>query len=177
MLETERLILRLWNESDAADLFAFASDDRVGPAAGWQPHKSQEESRQIIRDVLSFPETYAIVWKETGRVIGSVGLMQGKQSNLTLTENEAELGFWVGVPYWNRGIMTEAATELIRHGFEDLGLSRIFCGYFEGNERSAGVQRKLGFQYRKTIPDYYAAQLDETRSLIVQVLTNPKYEI
>ncbi|MBP5272123.1 MAG: GNAT family N-acetyltransferase [Clostridia bacterium] len=176
MLETERLILRLWEASDAGDLFRFASDERVGPAAGWRPHTSVEDSRQIIREVLSFPETYAIVFKETGTVIGSIGLMQGKQSHLELSEDEAELGFWVAVPYWGQGIMTEAATELIRHGFEDLGLSRIYCGYFEGNERSAAVQRKLGFQYRKTVP-YYAAQLDEERTLIVQVLVNPKYEI
>ena len=60
ILETNRLILRPWCESDAEDLYTYASDPEVGPLAGWPPHTSVENSREIIRTVLSKPETYAV---------------------------------------------------------------------------------------------------------------------
>ena len=60
-LETERLILRPWEEGDAEDLYRYASNPDVGPIAGWPVHTSVENSREIIREVLSAPETYAVV--------------------------------------------------------------------------------------------------------------------
>ena len=73
-LQTERLILRPWTENDAEDLYIYASDAEVGPPAGWPPHTSVENSREIIRTVLSAPETYAVCLKENNKPIGSVGL-------------------------------------------------------------------------------------------------------
>lgn len=63
MLETERLLLRPWRESDAEDLYRYASDPKVGPIAGWPVHTSVENSREIIRDVFSAEETYAVCLK------------------------------------------------------------------------------------------------------------------
>ena len=60
ILETERLILRPWDEADAESLYEYAKDDRVGPIAGWPPHTSLENSRDVIKNVLSAPETYAV---------------------------------------------------------------------------------------------------------------------
>ena len=77
-LFTERLILRPWNESDAENLYEYAKDDRVGPIAGWPVHTSVENSREIIKSVLSAPETYAVCLKDDNRAIGSIGLMIGK---------------------------------------------------------------------------------------------------
>ena len=79
-MTTKRLILRSWEENDAADLYALASDPQIGPSAGWPPHKSVEDSLQIIRNVLQTPETYALIWKEDNRLIGSAGLKMGKDS-------------------------------------------------------------------------------------------------
>ena len=73
-LETPRLILRPWCEDDAEELYKYASDPEVGPPAGWPPHTSVENSLDIIRAVLSAPETYAVCLKEDGKPIGSVGL-------------------------------------------------------------------------------------------------------
>ena len=70
MIETERLIMRPWREDDAETLFRYAQDPAVGPAAGWPPHKSVEESLEIIRTVFSQPEVYAMVLKSTGQPIG-----------------------------------------------------------------------------------------------------------
>lgn len=61
MMETERLLLRPWQESDAEALYRWASDPEVGPAAGWSPHTSVENSRDIIRTVLDKEGTFAVV--------------------------------------------------------------------------------------------------------------------
>ena len=149
-LETERLILRPWDEDDAEDLYRYASHPDVGPIAGWPAHTSVEDSREVIRGVLSAPETYAVVPKDEGHPVGSVGLMRGAASNIGLPNSEAEIGYWIGVPFWGRGLITEAVREVVRHGFEDLGLEKIWCGYFDGNEKSRRVQEKCGFRYHHT---------------------------
>lgn len=150
MLQTERLILRPWEENDAEELFRYAQDPRVGPIAGWPPHTSVENSCQIIRDVLSAPETYAIVLKETDLPVGSIGLLFGKAANVPIQANEAEVGYWIGVPYWGQGLIPEAVREIQRHAFRDLGLGGLWCGYYDGNENSRRVQEKCGFAYHHT---------------------------
>lgn len=70
ILETERLILRPWTEDDAEELYKYASDPDVGPAAGWPPHTSVENNRDIISTVLSASKTYAVCLKDSGKPIG-----------------------------------------------------------------------------------------------------------
>lgn len=67
MLETERLILRRWEDSDAESLYEYARDPDVGPAASWPAHQSAAESREVIRSVLNKPETYAVCLKTDGK--------------------------------------------------------------------------------------------------------------
>jgi RimJ/RimL family protein N-acetyltransferase len=171
-LETNRLILRPWRESDAEECYKYAKDPRVGSMCGWPIHTSIEDSRRIIREVLSAPETYAIVLKETELPIGSIGL---HHRDLADRDDEAELGYWIGVPYWGRGFATEAARELLRHAFEELCLSRIWCRYFEGNERSKRVSEKLGFKYQRTIENVCVSQMNETRKKYVSCLTKEEW--
>ena len=71
MLETERLILRKWTEEDAESLFEYAKDPEIGPAAGWPPHKSVEESRAVIKNVFDGAECYAICEREKNIAIGA----------------------------------------------------------------------------------------------------------
>ncbi len=122
-LETERLILRPWEEADAEECYQYAKDPRVGPIAGWPVHASVENSRKVIRDVLMAPEIYAIVLKETGLPVGSIGLHHNDLAN---KDDEAELGYWLGVPYWGRRLLPEASLELLRHAFEDLKYARVW---------------------------------------------------
>lgn len=150
-LETQRLVLRPWEESDAAELFRYASDSRIGPIAGWPPHQSIEESRAIIRDVFSAPETYAVVLKETGLPVGCVGLLFGENGTAPLPDSEAEVGYWIGVPYWGQGLIPEAVDELCRHGFEDLKLTGLWCVCDDTNGNSRRVQEKCGFVYHHTV--------------------------
>jgi len=175
-LETTRLILRPWEETDAEELFRFAADPAVGPSAGWPPHTGVENSREIIRNVLRVPETYAIVWKQTGTPIGSIGLKMGEATDLTRAEDECELGYWLGVPYWGRGIVPEAAEELLRRAFEELGMKKIWCGYYDGNEKSRRVQEKCGFRYEWTTWDVEVPLLGETRTGHVSSLSREEWQ-
>ncbi len=142
--ETERLILRPWEEWDAEECYKYAKDPRVGPAAGWPVHTDIENTRQVIREILMVPETYAMVLKETGLPVGSISLHF--HSDLARKDDECELGYWIGVPLWGQGLVPEASRELLRHAFEDLGKARVWCCYHKGNEKSKRVQEKLGFK-------------------------------
>lgn len=144
-LLTERLILRPWEDADAEALYAYASDPDIGPAAGWPVHTSVQMSREVIRDVLQAPETYAVALRETDEPVGSIGLMKPRLQDIEPTEHALELGYWIGKPYWGRGLIPEAARALIDHAFADLGCDQLWCAYFEGNAKSARVQEKLGF--------------------------------
>jgi len=172
-LETKRLILRPWEEADAEECYKYASDPQVGPMAGWPAHTSVENSRQVIREVLRAPETYAIVLKETGLPIGSIGL---HRNDLAKQDDEAELGYWLGAPYWGRGLVPEAAREVLRHAFEDLNLERVWCGYYDGNEKSRRVQEKLGFRYQWTSEAVPVPQLGETRKGHVNRMTRAEWQ-
>jgi RimJ/RimL family protein N-acetyltransferase len=148
-LETERLVLRPWREDDAESLYKYAKDPEVGRAAGWKPHGSVEESRDIIKNVLSVPETYAVVLKSTGEPVGAAGIMLC-ENNVPLKDGEAELGYWLGVPYWGRGIIPEAVRELLKRCFEELCCDTVWCVSYEGNRNSERVQEKCGFRYHHT---------------------------
>lgn len=152
-LYTKRLILRPWDQADAEDLYQYAKNPAVGPVAGWPVHTSVENSREIIKTVLSANKTFAICLKKDRKAIGSIGLMIGKNSNLELPDHEAEIGYWIGEPFWGQGLVPEACCEMIRHAFEDLKLERLWCGYFDGNEKSKRVQEKCGFVYHHTNKD------------------------
>lgn len=169
--ETERLLLRPWAESDAEALYRYASDPRVGPAAGWPVHTSVENSREIIRHVLSAGETYAVVPKAVGHAVGSIGLMIGDASNIGLPETDGEIGYWIGLPFWGQGLIPEAVEVLLRHGFEDLKLENIWCGYYEGNAKSARVQEKCGFVYQYTQENVICSLLDEVRTEHISCLS------
>lgn len=173
---TERLILRPWLVSDAEDLYKYAKSPEVGPIAGWPIHTSVENSREIIENVLAVDETYAVCLKEDGKAIGSVGLMIGKASNPVLPETEGEIGYWLGVPFWGQGLIPEAVRELIRHGFEDLGLEVLWCTYFDGNVKSKRVQEKCGFMYHHTNKDIYWKLMDDIRTEHITRLTREDWE-
>ncbi len=176
ILETERLILRPWTEEDAGDLYCYASHPDVGPMAGWPVHTSVENSREIIRGVLSEPETYAVVLKETGQAVGSIGIMRGEYSNIGLPDTEGEIGYWIGVPFWGRGLIPEAVREMLRHGFQDLNLDKIWCMYFEGNVKSKRVQEKCGFQFQYRREDRERPLLGRKGAEYISCITRKEWE-
>ena len=174
-LQTERLILRPWEEDDAESLYEYAKDPAVGPIAGWPPHTSVENSREIIRSVLSADETYAVCLKEDNRAIGSIGLISPAQSHTALGADELEIGYWIGVPFWGRGLIPEATERLIRHAFEDLGCSALWCGYYEGNEKSKRCQEKTGFTFHHIERDVPCELMGDVRTEYFTRLTKDKW--
>ena len=168
ILKTKRLILRPWREDDAEDLYKYASDPEVGTPAGWPPHTSVENSREIIRSVFSAPETYAVCLKDDGKSVGSVGL---HRNDLAENDDEYELGYWIGKPYWGQGLIPEASRELLRYAFENLCMNRIWCGYYDGNVKSRRVQDKLGFVYHHTTEGLEVSLLGEIRTGHVMLMT------
>ena len=165
-LQTKRLILRSWQENDADSLYKYARNPNIGPIAGWQPHTSIENSREIIKSVLSAGETYAIVLKQTGEVIGSIGLMMPRSeiNSAQMTESEGEIGFWIGEPFWGQGLIPEVVCELLRHAFKDLQLTAVWCGYYDGNEKSKRVQEKCGFAYHHTEYNKFVPLMNDFRT-------------
>ena len=176
VLETERLILRPWLDSDAQELYKYAKDPAVGPIAGWPIHTSEENSLEIIRGVLSEPETYAVVLKETGKPVGSVGIMRKGHGSAPMGNSEAEIGYWIGVPYWGQGLIPEAGRELLRRCFEELSCTGVWCGYYNGNEKSKRVQEKCGFVYHHTERDKPCALMNDIRTEHFTYLTKDTWQ-
>lgn len=165
-LETERLILRPWEETDTESLYKYAKDPAVGPIAGWPYHRNIEESREIIKDVLCGQECYAVCLKADNIAIGCIELKLKGNTDMTEREDECELGYWIGQEFWGQGLIPEAARKLLRHGFEDLGMQVIWCGYYDGNEKSKRVQEKLGFVHHHTCDSVPVPLMGENRLVL-----------
>lgn len=174
--QTERLMLRRWEEGDARSLYEYARNPDVGPIAGWPPHKSVEESRDIIRNVLSGAEAYAICLKSDNRAIGAIELKLNGHTDMTDRDDECELGYWIGKPFWGQGMVPEAAKEMLRHAFEDMGMRKVWCGYYDGNEKSRRVQEKCGFRYQWTTKDVDVPLMHEKRTGHVSCITREEWE-
>ena len=176
MPETKRLILRRWADSDAESLYEYARDPDVGPIAGWPPHQSIDESRNVIRNVLSGMEAYAICLKSDNRAIGAIELKLNGHTDLTERDDECELGYWLGKPFWGQGIMPEAVREMLRHAFEDIGMTKVWVGYYEGNTKSKRVQEKCGFRYQWKSENVDVPLMHEKRTGHVSSLTKDDWQ-
>ncbi|WP_408071073.1 GNAT family N-acetyltransferase [Butyrivibrio sp. JL13D10] len=162
-LKTERLFLRKWEEKDAEILYTLASDPEIGSGAGWLPHKDAGYSKAIIRSILSDEGEYAITLKENIQCpIGSIGLRIGSSEKRGIKrEDEAEIGYWIGKEFWGNGYASEALAELVRYSFVEVGLSRIWCSFFDGNEKSKNVIERNGFKYHHRNEHLFNAMLKE----------------
>ena len=176
ILETERFILRRWKESDAEDLYIYASNPDVGPIAGWPPHQSVEESLDVIKNVLNGKEAYAICLKEDGKTIGAIELKLNGHTDMTERDDECELGYWLGKLFWGQGFMTEATREILRHAFEDICMSKVWCGYYEGNAKSKHVQEKVGFKYQWTTEGVDVPLMHVKRTGHVNAMTKEEWQ-
>ena len=146
IMETSRIVLRPWRDSDAPTLFKWASDPIIGSRAGWPPHQSVEESLEVIRTVFcDVTNTWAIELKETGEAIGAMGYGPSCQCNLSARDGEPLAGYWIAKPYWNRGICTEALKLMIEHIRKTTDIRSLISGHFVDNPASGRVMEKCGF--------------------------------
>ena len=162
-LETQRLLLRPWFESDINDFYEYASVEGVGEMAGWKHHDSIEVSKKILQSFITDKNVFAIVYKENGKVIGSFGLHYSwanddpKYKDLKLKE----IGYVLSKTYWGQGLMTEAVKEVIHFCFDKYALDALTVGHYSENSRSKRVIEKCGFKFVKQ-SEYYAKQLQKT---------------
>lgn len=148
VLETPRLILRSFTENDIPDIFDCCQNPNLGNNAGWKPHDSIQESKEILHTVFMQEGIYAIELIESKRVIGSIGLIDDPKRYNPSTKM---IGYWLHETYWNQGLMTEAVTTIIQDGFSRLNLSLISANCYPHNQRSQAILKKQGFIYEGII--------------------------
>lgn len=142
-LGTSRLTLRPYRESDIAELLPLVGTREVAATTLRIAHPYTEQDARAFLELTQEPDKIwlAITLRRDGRQIGGVGLRVDEE------HQHAELGYWLGIPYWGQGYATEAARELLRYGFEGLALHRIFASHFGHNPASGRILAKLGMRY------------------------------
>ncbi|MCQ2428219.1 MAG: GNAT family N-acetyltransferase [Clostridia bacterium] len=173
-IETDRLLLRPFEEKDLEDFFEYASVEGVGEMAGWHHHENREESAEILKMFMNDDKVFALCLKENGKVIGSIGVEKyGMEENLTEFDGMKgrEIGYVLSKAYWGRGLMPEAACAVIKFLFTEENLDFITCGYYDFNTQSKRVQEKCGFRpYRKI---NFETRLGTTEPGVLNLLLNP----
>lgn len=170
-IETQRLILRPITLEDAEDTYEYAKDPEVGPRAGWEPHKSLEDSRAIMQEVfIGQPGVFGIILPDTlgnsgtysksdalsssnskghqGRMIGSVGLLPDPHRQ---NPGVQMIGYALARDQWGKGYMTEAATAVLAFGFDILGADAISSYTYPQNKASQRVLEKIGMRFETTL--------------------------
>ena len=143
MLETTRLRLRPYSEADVAELVPLIGAREVAATTLRIPHPYTEDDARGFLLMEQEPDKLwlAVTLRSDRRQIGGVGLRIDEQ------HQNAELGYWLGVDYWGEGYATEASRELVRYGFRDLKLHRIYASHFQHNSASANILKKLGMRH------------------------------
>ncbi|MBN2444004.1 MAG: GNAT family N-acetyltransferase [Spirochaetales bacterium] len=176
ILETKRLILRPFTVDDAALVQKFAGDFSVadttlnipypyedGIAEEWiSTHQDKYESGELIN--------YAITLKPQNDIIGAIGLTVTKEFN------RAELGYWIGKPYWNQGYCTEASIALIDYAFKNHNLHKITANHFSRNPASGKVMQKTGMKLEGTLREH-VKKWDKMEDLIMYGILKSEWEI
>ncbi len=163
MLRTDRLVLREFTLEDAPELYRIARAREVARTMLRHPHPYEEgEAERWIRGLrpmfdAGIGTTFAVVLREGGPLVGTVSLYTRAKDGTAVLGEEGTglLGFWIGVPYWNKGFASEAVSEVVRYGFKERGLQRIRANHFGSNAASGRVLRRVGMSHVGTRPNYY----------------------
>lgn len=174
-IETDRLILRFWRETDLHDFYDYASVEGVGEMAGWSHHTSIEDSRKILQNFMLSKNEFAIIYKENGKVIGSLGLHESwANDDIRYTGLKTkDIGYVLSKDYWGKGLMTEAVKAFINFCFDELKLDAVSSGHSLINNRSMRVIEKCGFEYVKT-SDYFYHEFELATTSKRYILINYK---
>ena len=145
-IDTNRLTLRRWRENDAEALYKYASDGRVSEMALWPRHTSVDMNREVIKDFFQpNPFTLAMVLKETNEPIGCIGLVPAGAEHYKPFANEREVGYWIGFPYWGKGLTSEALKSMIEFCRNNIRLDSLLITTDAANKASQRVAEKCGF--------------------------------
>ena len=135
IIHTQRLCLRPWIDADAPALFELARDPRIGMLCGWKPFELIDDAREALSTVLVANDSYAVTLGSTGEIVGSIALHIDTDSPEATV---ADIGYWIGVPYWGNGYASEAGRAIIERA-KELGVETIILKYFDGNDASRRV--------------------------------------
>ena len=178
IIETERLVLRPFKWDDLDDFFGYASVEGVGEMAGWPHHENKDKSKEILTRFIDEDKTFALVLKETGRVVGSLGVeFYGAEDKLTEFDGYKgrEIGYVLAKEQWGKGLMAEAVSAVINHLFDEIDLDFLTCGYYDFNNQSKRVQEKCGFKpYRKLNME---TRMGTVEPGVLNLLINPSKNI
>jgi ribosomal-protein-alanine N-acetyltransferase len=149
--ETERLVLRAFTLADAPAVKALAGAREVASTTLNVPHPYEDGMAEtwIGTHAAGYAAgeqaTFAVALKESDDLVGAIGL------TVSADHARAELGYWIGVPFWNHGYASEAAVEILRFGFEELELNKIYAVHLVRNPASGPVMQKAGMRYEGTL--------------------------
>jgi len=152
-LRTERLVLREFTQGDAADIFAWACDERVTKFLSFRPHASIEATREVLAGWIAAyddEDHYSWAIEYGGRVIGRI-----QTDYVSRRHRRCELGYYMGYDYWNRGLMTEALRRVLDYLFNQAGMNRVEAIYEPDNPASGRVMRKCGMRFEGTMRQFF----------------------
>lgn len=164
--QTEQISVRPLRMADAADVYAYASQPDVTEAAGWAAHVSPEQSARILASWVAENDHFAIVWRETGRVIGHIAVYPDSEEG---RDDTRELGFVLRREYHRRGVMTA----VVRGTLDELrrqGVRHVWACCFQGNEASRALIEKCGFAFRQE-GEFYSDTLNKRFASLEYCLT------
>lgn len=151
-LNTNRLILRPWTMDDVEACYLYASSPDVGPNAGWKPHESLEESRELLEQWTAedYPDIiFAMEEKGTGSIVGSIGLHT--DTHRAPSAECRMLGYCIAKEHWGKGFATEAAQAVIDYAFQRLRVKLLTVDHYVDNKGSRRVIEKCHFRYEGTL--------------------------
>lgn len=151
-IETDRILLRLWKMEDADDLYEYAKDPEIGLSAGWKPHDSVEESREIIKRFTDLGKPgvfFALEEKKSGKVIGLLGI-QPDPHRLHM-EQAFSIGFVLSRAFWGKGLMAETVSAAMDYAFQSCDAQLLSAYHYPFNKRSQRLIEKSGFHYERTL--------------------------
>lgn len=154
VLDTSRLTLRQFQLIDAPRVKELAGVRELAETTFMpHPYKEGEAEMWIMNQYEDFKRrqmvNFAMELKASCELIGSIGL------DLELAHQRAQMGFWVGLPYWNKGYCTEAASRVLEFGFTAMKLNRIYASHFTTNPASGHVLKKIGMHHEGTQEQHY----------------------
>ncbi len=176
IIETERLLLSHWSESDAEEEYLLARDPFIGKmCGGWTPPESAGEARETIKNVLMKEECYKITRKSDGKLVGCCEIM--RSSRFSPNPLDPEIGYWIGRPFWGNGYAPEAVRALLARVFTDLDADIVYAGCYDINSQSKRVIEKCGFSYHHTNENLFSENLNSRNYRdLVYVMTYRDWE-
>ena len=148
-LITKRLVLRAFVLDDLDDFYDYAKNPIVGPMAGWKPHEAKKDTLVILKNFIKKQEVWALCLKDTGQVIGSIGVHKKSIKPIY------ELGYVLAMEQWGKGLICEACKEIIDYVFAEMGVQELIVEHFISNTQSRRVIEKLGFKFQKEVKNCF----------------------